>query len=355
MYKDKTKKMKNNVFIFSIIFLILFSSCSTDVEINAEYKEIPVVFCVLNPSREYQYVKINKVYLGEGDVYQMARESDSLFFNEEIVVTLKKIVNNHIVSSWTFEKTDTIIKDDGLFANDKNIIFCKKINFGEITKNDIYELTVNIGHGKHIVTGKTNMVYNAQMASPNESNTFVSICRYGNIFRYDYYAGWNATVSDVNMIFNYLEVEEEDTVEKHLSFNISNSVLPLDYQNTKLSSSFSQVELFSVVNSSVAPASSEITRYAKVPGSIGFEIVSANDEYYTYMQITKPSSSFIQYRPTYTNLTGGLGLLASANSSKLFLTLTEESLDSLHRGIYTKDLNFAVWTDYYYQQFFMNN
>lgn len=347
--------MKNNFFLFLISFIIFFSSCSTDVKINAEYKEIPIVFCVLNPAREYQYVKINKAFLGNDNAYRMAQEKDSLYFNEDIVVTLKKIINNNVVSTWVFEKVDTIIKDDGLFANDKNIIYQKKINFGAISKTDVYEITINIGNGKHIVTGKTNMVYNPQMASPNESNVLISINRYNNSYRYDYYAGWNASVTDVNLIFNYLEVNSGDTVEKSLSFKINNAVMPLDYMNSKLSSFFSQVELFSIASSTITPVSPEIRRLAKVPGSIGFEIVSANDEYYTYMQITKPSSSFIQYRPSYTNLTGGIGLFSSVNSYKLFLTLTEESLDSLHRGIYTKNLNFAEWTDNYYQKYFIYN
>jgi hypothetical protein len=50
--------------------LILFNRCSNDVDINANYEQITVVYGLLDPNEDTTYLKINKAFLGEDLVPQ---------------------------------------------------------------------------------------------------------------------------------------------------------------------------------------------------------------------------------------------------------------------------------------------
>ena len=55
-----------------VCFLVVFSSCETDFDVNAEWDDVTIVYGLLDPNNEIQLIKINKAYLGAGDAIQMA-------------------------------------------------------------------------------------------------------------------------------------------------------------------------------------------------------------------------------------------------------------------------------------------
>ncbi len=63
--------------IFLLAVSVFFVACETDFELNASWKEVTVVYGLLDQSQQQQYIKINKAYLGEGDALQMASVTDS--------------------------------------------------------------------------------------------------------------------------------------------------------------------------------------------------------------------------------------------------------------------------------------
>ena len=64
-------------------------SCSTDVELNADYKDITVIYALLDKNSEYQYIKVNKAFLGEASVAEMASVSDSFTYKTADVSVIK--------------------------------------------------------------------------------------------------------------------------------------------------------------------------------------------------------------------------------------------------------------------------
>ena len=69
-------------------------ACETDFEVNANWKEVTVVYGILDQSQQQQYIKINKAYLGEGDALQMASVADSINYNhEDLEVKIIKVNN----------------------------------------------------------------------------------------------------------------------------------------------------------------------------------------------------------------------------------------------------------------------
>src|SRR6202007_299833 len=98
---------------------LIFPSCKNDLHINAPYKEVPTIYAVLNPQETIQMVRVNKVFLGEGNVADMAKVSDSVNYQpDEISVTLQRFVNGvQTVATPTGNKMVITFRDSVIQSN----------------------------------------------------------------------------------------------------------------------------------------------------------------------------------------------------------------------------------------------
>ncbi|PLX06121.1 MAG: hypothetical protein C0596_16685 [Marinilabiliales bacterium] len=333
------------IFLF-IISVFTFSSCSTDVDVNGEYQEIPVVYCVLDQSQDFQYVTVNKSFLGPVPASQMAQISDSLFF-ENVTVKLHEILNNNISRSWTFDEVDTIPKPEGYFANDKNIVY---VGSPDLNAEATYRLEVIINGGEHTITAETELIYGVHIKVPNTYVPSIDITNYSADFPYQYYNGSNGKVFQMTVTFNYLEVIDGDTIEQMISIPWSqNKTYSTSEIASEVDGKFSVTAFYNLLIANIEPAESNVVRLVKMPNSVEFSLAAVYENYATYMDVTSPSSGIVQEKPSYTNLTGGYGLFASRFNTTVVKPLGGRTLDSISRGIYTSELGFAGRYDYYYQ------
>nr|MDQ3100708.1 hypothetical protein [Bacteroidota bacterium] len=70
-------------FLFLLVAATVLLGCSTELEVNAPYKDITIVYGLLNQREDTHFVKINKAFLGEGDAYQYAAIQDSNEYRDE--------------------------------------------------------------------------------------------------------------------------------------------------------------------------------------------------------------------------------------------------------------------------------
>ena len=78
-------------YIFFLLIIFTLTTCKNKLNINAPYKEIPSIYAVLNPQENIQIIRINKVFLGEGDANVMAKVADSVNYNAgDLLVTLER-------------------------------------------------------------------------------------------------------------------------------------------------------------------------------------------------------------------------------------------------------------------------
>ena len=111
-----------------VCFLVFFSSCETDFDVNAEWNDVTIVFGLLDPNNEIQLIKINKAYLGAGDAIQMASVSDSVNYTpSDLDVKLYRIKSLGFGQYQTLDSValyDTIVeKDDGLFSTEERVSY----------------------------------------------------------------------------------------------------------------------------------------------------------------------------------------------------------------------------------------
>ncbi len=335
----------NLIFLFIISFLTL-SSCSTEVDVNGEWKDIPIVYCVLDHSSEYQYVKVNKTFLGPLPASQMAQVSDSLFY-ENVNVRLIEKLNNSVTRAWTFDAVDTIVKPDGYFANDKNIIYVGNPVLNEEAK---YYIEVDINNGQHFVTGETMLIDGVRIKIPNTNLPFIEMFNYTGDFPYRYNNGVNGKIFQMTINFNYIEIIDGDTVDQVFTIPWPQAKeYRLTNTETDVNGQFSISAFYNLLIANITPAGDSIIRLVKMPNSIEFILVAADENYSTYMDVTSPSTGIVQEKPSFTNLLGGYGLFASRYNTTVIKPLGGRTLDSLSRGIYTSNLGFESRHNQYYQ------
>ncbi len=82
--------------------------CTTDIDINAEPKDIWSVYGVLNPGEEIQQVRIAKGFLPESNAEEVAAEEDLSARDLRVILT-------DGVNAWTAAEVDSVQKDPGTF------------------------------------------------------------------------------------------------------------------------------------------------------------------------------------------------------------------------------------------------
>lgn len=340
---------KIKILIALFISAIFMWSCSTDVEVNGEWKDIPIVYCILDASAPYQYVKVNKSFLGNLPASQMAAIADSLFYQNVDVVINEYNVNNSLISTYVFEKVDTISKPEGYFGNQKNSIWIKQMNLNPDNK---YELVINIDNGNHIVRSETKLVKGIYMTTPSVFAPTIDIVRYNGDFEYKYNNGTGGKVFQMTIAFNYFEVDANgDTSDVKTIVWPQNVEYRTNLNPVEVTGKFSILAFYNLINNKLGKPQAGVKRFVKMPESIEFRLAAADENYATYMEITAPSSGIVQEKPSFTNLEGGYGLFASRFNLVMSKKFGVRTLDSLSRGIYTKDLGFANPYDQYYQNY----
>ena len=139
--------------------LFSISGCDNTVDVNADWQEIMVVYGLLNPTDDVNYIRITKAFLNpEGNAVQIAGISDSLYF-DSLEVVIQEFKNGNPINVMTLELVDGnligIPKDSGLFASDVNYLY--RLN-DKIKSDSKYKLQVFNKKSGRIVTAETDIV-----------------------------------------------------------------------------------------------------------------------------------------------------------------------------------------------------
>ena len=334
--------------IFIILTLALFYSCKKDFNINAEWKDIPITYCLLNPSDSLQYIRIQRAFLGNGNAIQMSSIPDSTFYpTGTLEVKIERWLNG--VYKSTIYARDTIItnKDAGAFPYPNQKIYYfnskdslnKKPNPYHIDINSVYKLVITNKKTNKVTSASTLIVDNSSIDYPspfltvdfsNDTNTAKHIT---------WYTARNGRTHECVIRFWYVE----NNTEKYVDWNIGivtslgldgNEKYDLTYYGNLFYKNLGEVI---PVNASVTRKMGRKNNSANV---IDIIIAVASEDLTTYIGVYTPSNSIVQDKPAFTNITGGLGIFSSRNLTITSYDMPKNSKDWLKTCSYTKNLNF---------------
>ncbi len=332
-----------NILIAALGILLIFSSCKNDLDLNAEWKDITIVYGMLNQKDSAQYLKINKAYLGEGNALMMAGIEDSSTYYNNLNVIIEEWENNQIKRTIVFDTTSINNKESGAFYSPHQIVYKSSEKLDLTENNNIdYRLKITNKITGKIISAKTALVKNLSITIPqrNPVNPVINFtsknpskvkfsfpengnCRYFQVFFRFYYT----ELDTVSMLFS----------QKSIDFNVGDAVY--DDISYEIELQYLGESFFSLLNSKI-PVNPNMKRKVKDGEEVELYIYAASNDFYTYLQAVKPSSGIVQEKPEFTNIENGIGIFASRNYVKSTFNLSPASFDSLCLGRYTKGLNF---------------
>ena len=290
------------------LFIILFSSCETDFDVNAEWEDVTIVYGLIDPNIEDQLIKINKAFLGQGDALQMASIADSSNYNpSDLHVKIHRIRQqafNQYDTLSSVTLNDTILdKDDGLFSTDNNIIYTFKKPSSFYNTNSLYALEIiNLISG-HKVTSQTEIINTFSFESLNPS--FEWGLYNGDLpdslkFRtknIEWQPSTNGVIYQLDIVINY--IENNDTI------NLPWSQPLVEYTSGNMSLKIKGDQFFQFLTTNLT------NNTPKQFLNLDLVMTVGSDDLKTYINVNKPFSGIVQERPVFSNINNGVGLFSS--------------------------------------------
>lgn len=359
--------MQGRRFLFSlpIAVVTLFSACSTEVDVNAPYDSQTVVFGLLEPSLDTQFVKINRTWLGEANNFEVAQIRDSSEYpTGAFEGTLEVLSGSNVVQTFPINEIELSDKsEDGIFfapehkayyfltpnGLDPNREYRLKLEFPdrevEATTDVIPPI---VGSIQFPPAGASTFQMNWASVTPSGTtynnptfrwNSVANARRYeATLLIYMTERVWS-DLAHTNLVEERLRV-----LEWNLGRTITNNLtggetinLPVGGQSFyRFLQSRLQADPFVTREFGIWDSDVQFSR------CFDFVLAIANDDFNTFMNVNEPVTNIIQERPQYTNVANGLGLWASRSSdSVLGFGISEGSIRELVLGQFTQELNFC--------------
>ena len=91
------------LFVVTALLIVLFNRCSTDVDIYSDYKDITIVYGILDKSDDTLWIKVTKAFLGSGNALEFAQNPDSSNYPYKLDVELTAIKNGSEIQKFIFD------------------------------------------------------------------------------------------------------------------------------------------------------------------------------------------------------------------------------------------------------------
>ena len=338
--------MKKIQFFLSLTVLLgFFASCTTDVELYADYRDIPVVYGLLDATIDTNFIRINRAFSGSNDIFINANEialiDDSCNYPGKLdarIIEYKNVYGNQYTPTGRVIVLDTITvhnKQEGIFyAPDQKVYYTtERFNVNSISNKYKYKLEVvkdkdTIASETGIVGGDRFELLNSQLsfkAKPSDGTGKVR-------FR----LADNAAFYEMKMSFKYREKRSgSPEVVKSVTHTFGvRSVDELLIENEISYFVYAENLLFTLLTEAIGGDTINVVRHFGVyPGDdhpLELSLAAGGDELYNYIQINTNSGGFSQTIPDYTNISGGYGVFSSRINLKKDVAISASTQTDLY-------------------------
>lgn len=316
--------MKSSTLIFASLLLfvstVFFTACETDVDVSADYKDITIVYGLINKSDSVHYLKINKAFLGDGNSLEYAQIADSSSYYDNLEVTLTEKQQNSIVRVIPFDTVHVTDKKDGAFYSPKQVVYSSNfvVPVDVESKDYTYDLMVrNKITGKE-VTSSTNLVKNFDILTPRFGQPTIDFIS-PTAQQVKWKTAKDGRRYDVFIRFWFEEViaPNNDTIDRYFDWELGSAKATFLDGKEELNIPYVPEGIYGIAQSLIPRKGVDLNNIseedvvARLTNRAEFTVVVSGDALNTYLDVNAPSSGIIQDRPEYTNITNGLGLFSS--------------------------------------------
>jgi hypothetical protein len=326
---------------FFLLFFLLYS-CNKELNINADWQDITIVYGLLSQNEDTTFIKITKAFLGPGDALQFAKIADSSNYKDTLDVRLEAWNGSNLVT--TYGRFDTLTKHtkekgDSIFYYPDQLVYFYRT--GHLDENLTYKLKITNHKTGKLITSSTSLVHHFSVEKPDPYQKLVTYLP-GQLFEVKWDPAYGGKRYQLIIRFyyndNYVSAPPR---ERSLDWLVFNNVQVTDPYNTApepIVRTFPGDVFYTVVGAKVPVDPTVISRTAR---RVDYIFSVASEDLNTYMVVTEPSLTIIQERPQFTNITNGLGLFSSRYINTIdSISLSNPTLTQLHVNPHTAPLGF---------------
>lgn len=327
------------LFTLLLLSVVLFNSCSTELDVNADFKETPIMFGLINQNDSLNYIRLQRAYSNEdGNALEIAKEFDSLYYDTtRVTLSLIEIEksngNERVVDILEPEYNED--KAPGDFAAPGQYVY--KTNYSNF-KTEGFEYVFSFENKETGLTAsaRTDIIDCSTIDSPVRysctNGGFANILRRNLDFNEDgsmnalsfveFDGPENAAFFSLEAVVGYTVEYAESDKERDTFFTNNNvwSIITLDLDENTPGRIYGGNGSLPIGESSFGSYLSRVinTENDEEQGvlkrallNIQFTYYFYNESYENFLEVNGNFNPLSQTKPLYTNVQNGLGLLAS--------------------------------------------
>lgn len=315
-------------------------SCSTEVELEGPWKDIPVVYGFLSQQDTAHYLRIEKAFLPNGgNALEVAQIADSLYY-DTVLVQLEKVGTGQL---FELERVDGNAEGypraEGIYADAPNYLYKIKASEIGLEGGETVRLMLQRREGAPPVTAETTVL---EEIEPRRTSPVSPVnMDYDRQVNFTWSVGPHARIFDVRLVIHYRESAGGDPdgfQPQAVEWVLDDALIRTD-DLEQVRISISGEDFYRFLGQTI-PVRPEVVR---IFNQIDLEIAAAGPELVELLRVNGVNLGLTSFQsvPVYTNLSEGRGIFSSrSRAARRGMTLNSESLDSLRSGIYTRSLNF---------------
>ncbi len=321
--QSQNKYMKYKLLLFiTLPVLLIFSSCETDFDVTADYKEIAIVYGLLSQNDTVHYLRINKAFLGDGSAIQYADIQDSSSFGDDINVVLTETNINGITKDIQFDTASIHNKEDGIFYSPDQLMY--RANY-VLDPKSTYQLKVSHKKTSYEVSSITNLVQDFSITRPTAAANVIPKLDFKrdtvSVQKIEWNTAVNGRLYQPTLRFYFKETSfSSDTINRYIDWVFPSLKASDLLGGKKLSVDFKSEAFYLLCEDKIpyADPSQEEAVNTRLADHFDILFTVVGDEFSTYLDVNGPTTGLLLEKPSYSNINNGLGLFSSIYHKTLY-------------------------------------
>ncbi len=316
------KKMKFLLLPILFVTALFLGSCNEDIDSIGDYKETPILFCLLDKADSVHYVKLTKTFAGFNNALDVAQVPDSSYYQQAEII-IDELIGGVVIRSWNLADTTLNTKVPGaFFSPSQKLYYFKTTAASPLNASATYRLKATVNDGEYSVTAETGLVSDISILSPISSYRFVETV--GGVKEFSI-PQCKANVGTAAVMNATLEITFDErfgstSVDKTFSWRVG-ELTGSQLGSIDVSFQLSGANFYSLIKQNCTNDASINRRRLKKFRMI---VTGGSEELSRYIIVNKPSTTLAQTKPTYTNLKTSDGRTAVGLFSSRFTTVQEK-------------------------------
>ena len=311
-----------------LVGLAFFNACTTDVELYSEYKDIPVIYGLLDASQDTNYIRINRAFSSSNDhpinATEVALIADSCNYPGKLKAYIAEYIQGyggHYQPTGVTLELDTITihhKEDGIFYAPNQKVYWTNKPLNVSANGTKYKYRLVVQKGNDTITSETDVVGGQGFKILTSYLGFMSE-EVDNSSTIKFTSADNAVFYDVKMVFYYKEsVNGGPLTDKQVEYSFGTKTLDeLGKENDRTYYvSYGVNTLFNLLEDAIGGDTvinqnqPNVFRYFDKEKPMKIFLSAGGSELYNYIQVNS-QTGYSQTIPDYTNINGGYGVFSS--------------------------------------------